>query len=369
MRRFARLLLRLAALLVIALILFAALTPMGRYLVRGAIAESKILLSRRPIPELVGDASVDARTRGKLALVLEARAFAADSLGLDAGESFTTYAPLERDTLVLVVSAAKRDELTLHRWWFPIVGRVPYKGFFDFPRALRTAAEMREEGYDTYVRPASAFSTLGWFNDPLVSTTLRLDSAALANTVIHELTHNTFYARGQAIFNESFASFVGARGAERFFRARGDSALVRRVLDDWEDDKLLGRFYTGLYATLDSAFKAHPDDRDARLRAREAIYAEARRQLRTGIGPRLNTWPPGLLDRIQLDNAALLARRIYVTDLELFDEVYEREGRDLERARARIISLAKSRPEAPFEALRGWLAASSLGIRKTSSRG
>ncbi len=225
---------------------------------------------------------------------------------------------------------------------------------------------MREEGYDTYVRPASAFSTLGWFNDPLVSATLRLDSAGLANTVIHELTHNTFYAPGQAIFNESFANFVGARGAERFFRSRGDSALVRRVLDDWEDDKLLGRFYTQLYATLDSAFTAHPDDREARLRARQAIYADARRRLRTELAPRLTTWPPGLLDRIQLDNAALLARRIYVTDLDLFDEVYAREGSDLGRARERIISLAKSRPDAPFAALRDWLGAQGPGSSGTA---
>ncbi len=353
--RFARLLLRLSALLLLALILFAALTPLGRYLVRAGIAEAKILIARRPISELAGDPAVDQATRAKLGLVLEARAFARDSLRLDAGESFTTFSQLERDTLVLVLSAARRDWMELHRWWFPLVGRLPYKGYFDFAQARRVRAEMRERGYDTYLRPASAFSTLGWFNDPLLSTTLRADSAALANTVIHELTHNTFYAAGEAIFNESFANFVGARGAERFFLARGDTGLARRTRDDWEDDKRLGRFYSDLYRTLDSAFKANPDDEARRLQIRERLYADARRRLVEEIGPLLKTVPPRVLPRIQLDNAALLARRIYVTDLDLFDAIYAREGHSLERTMRRVIDLAKSKPDEPFEAVREWL--------------
>jgi predicted aminopeptidase len=246
------------------------------------------------------------------------------------------------------------------------VGRLPYKGYFDFAQARRARAEMRERGYDTYLRPASAFSTLGWFNDPLLSTTIRADSATLANTVIHELTHNTFYAAGEAIFNESFANFVGARGAERFFLARGDTLLARRTRDDWEDDKLLGRFYSDLYRALDSAFKANPDDQARRLEIRDRLYADARRRLVEEVGPLLRTVPRRILPRIQLDNAALLARRIYVTDLDLFDAVYAREGESLEGAMRRVIDLAKSKPDEPFEALRAWLGPTPLA--DTSAR-
>src|SRR5262249_54103375 len=153
----------------------------------------------------------------KLRLVLEARQFAAESIGLRAKESFTTYSALDRDTLVLVLSGAYRDRLVPKTWWFPIVGSVPYKGFFDFNAARAAAKALGAEGFDVYLRPSAAFSTLGWFNDPLLSTSLRADSIDLVDTVIHELTHNTFYASDQAVFNESFANFVGARGSAWFY--------------------------------------------------------------------------------------------------------------------------------------------------------
>ena len=346
---------RALAVLAVAVVLFFALTPTGCYLSRAGWEEARILAGRKTISSLVDDPAIDAATREKLRLVLAARAFARDSIGLDVGESFTTYSRLRRDTLVLVLSAAYRDRLAPHTWWFPVVGRVPYKGFFDFGAAQEAARDLREQGLDTYLRPSAAFSTLGWFNDPLLSTTLRYDSLDLANTVIHEVTHNTFYAPGQAVFNESFATFVGARGVEWFFRSRGDTLRARLAMADWEDDKVLGRFWTTLWHQLDSAYGAHPENRDARLAARDTIYARARRTLVDSVGPLLTRVDRRVLERIQLDNAALLARRIYLTDLDTFDRVYYAEGRDLKRTIARVIALAKRREDDPYAELRAWV--------------
>jgi predicted aminopeptidase len=339
---------------------YLALTPTGRYVTRAAWEEAKILARRRSIPELVADASTRPATRAKLQLVLTARGFAEDSVGLRAGESFTTYSQLDRDTLVLVLSGAYRDRLEAYTWWFPIVGRVPYKGFFDFTAARRSARELDEEGFDTYLRPAAAFSTLGFFNDPLLSTTLRQDSVDLANTVIHEITHSTFYARGEAVFNESFANFVGARGAAWFFRARGDSAAAAVADARWADQKLLARFWGALHRTLDSAFKAHPGPelRGTRLALRDSIFAAARSRLLAEVAPQLRTISRRALERARFDNAALLARRIYLTDLELFDAVYERQGRDLRATVRRLIDLARDQPRDPYAAVRAWLGAS-----------
>ena len=347
---------RLGVVLCAALVLFLTLVPVGRYLARAAWAEAGILARRRAIALLVAEPATDAATRAKLQLVLATRAFAADSLGLSTGESFTTYSTVPSDTLVLVLSGAYRDQLKSYSWWFPIVGRVPYKGFFDFAAAKRAEQALQREGLDSYLRPASAFSTLGWFNDPLLSTSLHGDSIWLTNTVIHELTHNTFYAPGQAIFNESFANFVGARGGERFFAAQGDTARVKRNDAQWEDEKVLGAFWEQVARSLDSAYAAHSSSRPDRLVARDTVYARARAALIRDVGPRLRTIDPRALPRMRLDNAALLARRIYLTGLDLFDDVYVREGRDLPRALRRVIALARSRPSDPYAALRAWVA-------------
>jgi len=337
---------------------YLAVTPTGRYLVRAGWEEGRILAKRRAIDELVADRTIDDRTRAKLRLVAEARRFAKDSIGLETKESFTQFTQLDRDTLVLLVSAAYRDRLEAYTWWFPIVGRVPYKGFFDFGAARALGARLSNEGFDVYIRPASAFSTLGYFNDPLLSTTLRLDRLDLASTVIHEVTHNTFYAKGQAVFNESFAEFVGARGAAWFFRSRGEDSAAVELERRWDDEKLMAEFWRSLHARVDSAFSANPGKEAgavaARLRARDTVYARARQLLVDSLGPRLQTIDRARLGRMRLDNAVLLARRVYATELELFDRVWEREGRDLERAMARVIALAGDSDD-PYGAVRGWL--------------
>ncbi|MEA2765201.1 MAG: hypothetical protein QOK07_1605 [Gemmatimonadaceae bacterium] len=329
--------------------------PTACYLSRGAWEEAKILSRRQPISELVVDQRTPSDVKEKLRVVLAARQYAKDSLRLRTKDSFTTYSRLDHDTLVLLVSAAYRDTLKPYTWWFPIVGRVPYKGYFDFAAARRAAQDLAADGFDVYVRPSDAFSTLGFFNDPLLNTTLKGDTLSLANTVIHELTHNTFYASGQAPFNESFAMFVGARGAAGFFRSRGQEAAAARLDAQWEDDKVLARFWSSVIKSLDSAYAAHPDNKGARIAARDTVYLRARLALVQEIGPALKTIGPRYAERVPLDNASLLARRVYASDLDVFDQVYAREGRDLKRTIGRIIGLAKSNAKEPFAALRKWL--------------
>jgi predicted aminopeptidase len=337
--------------------LFLLITPFSRYLLRAAWEEASILKRRKYITAMMGDTLLPPATLAKLGVVLAARTYADSVLGLDAGKSFTMYSQLSSDTLVLVLSAAYRDKLQFYRWWFPIVGRVPYKGWFNFEEAKRQEARFRNDGFDTELRPASAFSTLGWFNDPLLSTTLRADSLHLANTVIHELTHNEFYAAGQAEFNESFANFVGARGSAEFFRKRGSMGAAAEADARWGDEKVLAGFWRRLYLDVDSVFKAHPGDTASHTRIvlRDSVYRVAKNTLVFKLGPALRTVSPRYLERLELDNATLLAGRIYQTDLALFDSVFVREGSDTRRTIERVIALAKREPKRPYEALRAWL--------------
>ena len=357
LRVWIRRLLRVLAGLALVGVACLVLLPTGRYLLRAGWEEAKILARRRPIAELVSNAATPVALRAKFALVVAARAFAHDSLGLETGQSFTTYSASDRDTLVLVLSGAYRDKLVAYTWWFPIVGRVPYKGYFDFPEAKRQLADLTARGFDARLGGATAFSTLGWFNDPLLPTTVRGDSLSLANTVIHELTHNTYYASGGAVFNESFANFVGSRGAERFFRARGQTAVADEVIARWKDDRIMGRFWADLYHTMDSTFKAHPGEGAAhvaeRIALRDSIYGEARSTLVHDIGPQLRTISPRVLERVRLDNAVLLSRRVYLTDLEAFDAVLKAHRGDLRSTVQEIIRAAKANRADPFAAVRG----------------
>jgi predicted aminopeptidase len=347
---------RSVAVLLLLIVAYLVLAPTGRYLLRAGWEEGKILARRRPIAELAAASTTPPPLRAKLELVLAARAFAHDALGLETGESFTTYSALDRDTLVLVLSGAYRDKLEAYTWWFPVVGRVPYKGYFDFGQARKAERDLTARGYDARLGAASAFSTLGWFNDPLLPTTLRADSLTLANTVIHELTHNTYYAPGGAVFNESFANFVGARGAERFFAMRGHEAASQEVAARWEDEKILGRFWAALYARVKAAFAARPGEEPAhvatRIAARDSLYAEARTEIVHELIPQLRTMSPRAAERIRLDNAVLMARRVYLTDLDAFDAVLAKNGGDLRRTVSAIIDAAKSDREHPFDAVR-----------------
>lgn len=342
--------------------LLAAVTPMGRYLVRAAWEEGKILKRRTSIAEIIADERTPAATKAKLQLVLDARRFAVDSLGLEARDAFTKFTQLDSDTLVLVLSGTRRDALVPATWWFPVVGRVPYKGFFDVEAAQNAERRLAAEGFDTYLRPAPAFSTLGWFNDPLLSTTLATDSLFVVQTVIHELTHNRIYVKGEAVFNESFAEFVGNRGAVEFFRSRGDSVRARRAEAAWHDELLLGAVWQRGYREIDSVFKALPYSGDGssgadslvrvrRLEARDSVYARLRRLLVDSIGPQLRTIDRSYGERVRLDNAALLARRIYATGLNDFEAAWERDGRRL-RATLDRISAAAARGGDPYAAVR-----------------
>ena len=310
-----------------------------RYVTRAGIEETRILQAREPIAELVGDRTTDPAVRHALRLVLESRDYAA-KIGLEARETYTTYADVGRDTLLLVLQAAPRDCICPHTWKYPIVGRIPYKGFFDFDAARRTSQRMAAQGYDVYLRPSAAFSTLGWFNDPLLSTALTRDSVELAALVFHEIAHNTLYVKSATPFNESFAQFVGYRSAESFFAERSDTANARQAGDRLHDEMVLGEFYRDLIARLDSLYATRPDS--AALEAgRAEAGAWARAQLEGPVGARFRALRIGHLPERPVNNARLIGATLYRTRLDLFDKWLDRHDRDMRSSVGALETLMK----------------------------
>ena len=323
----------------------------ARYVARAGIEEARILFKRRSIEKLLADSAAPAALRQRLRLVLDARRFAADSLGLAVGATYATYVDVGRDTLLLVLSASRHDKLREVTWSFPIVGVVPYKGFFSAERARRAGAELEAQGLDVYLRPSGAFSTLGYFSDPLFSTAMSRDTMELVATVLHELAHNTLYVKSQTPFNESFASFVGYRGAEAFFRARRDTVDARRAAARWRDERTLDVFYAELARRLDSAYADGPTG-ERLERTRTVLFGWARTQLTGPVGQSLETYDWRWFAQIPLNNAVVIAQRLYRMDLNLFDEIYLQSNADIaETIRAIQIRVFTQTDRDPYHAL------------------
>ena len=333
--------------------LAASCSPL--YVLRAGWAEARILHARRPIEDVILDPDTDERTRGKLTFARQARIFAIEELGLDADDSYTTYTHLDRDTLAMVLSAAEQDRLAARTWWFPVVGRVPYRGFFDLDDALEEQRKLEEEGFDTWLRPTSAFSTLGWFSDPLMSTVLRQDEIGVVQTLLHEVSHAHLWVSGSVRFNESFATFVGDTGAAAFFCAdSGDIETVRctRARQRWGDAMKFSVFLDGLIAELEAVYNDDALTTEERMSARERIFADAMRRFTSEVQPTFEASSYANFASTPLNNATLLARMRYYHRLPDFQALLDRHGGDVGAAVADIALRAQDLAD-PFDVLVG----------------
>jgi predicted aminopeptidase len=321
------------------------------YLTRAAYEGGRLLWHRKPISQVLSRPNLAEDTRAKLETVLAVRKFAADRLGLNVGGAYRTVTQVDSGAIVWIVMAAPRTSLTPYTWWFPIVGAVPYRGYFSHDRANAEAADLEAQGFDTHVRSAIAFSSLGFFDDPLLSNLLRLDRVELAGVIIHELFHRTYFLASDVMFDESAATYVGSRGAVDFFTetegaSSADAIAARGVYDSdlkfsafllQEEARLLRLYQSGL-------------PRDEILKQREPIFAEINRDY-AALKPSLSGLERFDLDREKLNNAVLLNYLLYFHDLNNFAALQRIEHGDLRATIARIIELAKSDRSDPFYAI------------------
>ncbi|HVO40019.1 MAG TPA: aminopeptidase [Spirochaetia bacterium] len=284
----------------------------------------------RNIDSLLESPSTPEDTRGFLLTVKDIRRFAVEKVGLRDNGNYTRYRSIDRDHLVDVVQACDAVSFAPYQWSYPLLGRLPYKGFYERADAEAEASRLKKAGYDVIVRGVDAFSTLGFFHDPLYSFMKKYPPFELASTIIHEQTHATLFVRGQPEFNEELATFVGDTGAFQWLEERygTGSEEYRDALDQRADFDLFVAELKGLSAELKKVYdQALP--REETLAEKARIIAAFKGTFRRDAG-RFRTPEYRAARDLPLNNAYLSLYDLYTEDIPLLRSYEEKRcGGDL----------------------------------------
>lgn len=283
-----------------------------------------------PIKEVLEDQEIDIELKAKIRFVQEVKRFGEERLGLKETKNYSKYFET-RGPILYVLTASRKDKLELYSWKFPIIGRVTYKSFFRLKDALKEKEKLNEKGFDTFIQSVCAYSTLGWFRDPIFSSLLDLEEPILANVILHEMVHGTIYFKGETEFNEQIATFIGNRGTIEFLIEKYgiDSEKVLFARDYQDDDYLFSKWIDQVCKEL-SEFYDQSISIEEKLRRREEVFESIKERFKE-IKVKLKTEAYKNFDRIKINNAVLLAYRRYIHQLDRLEAIYKNLGGDLRR--------------------------------------
>lgn len=209
-----------AALAIVVVVLISLYWSLIVYGVNQGLGQLKIVWNAKPVAEVLADPTFPDSLKSKLRIVAEIKRFALDSLGLKDSKNYQTVFDQQGKELMWVVTASEPYQLKAKTWDFPIVGTVPYKGFFDKEKAVEELQRLQAEGWDAGIRNPGGWSTLGWFTDPILSGMLERNEGDLASLIIHEMVHATIFIKDSVEFNENLASFIGDSAAYDFIASK-----------------------------------------------------------------------------------------------------------------------------------------------------
>lgn len=297
-----------------------------------SVGQLTLMARQQSVDEVLQAETLSAGQLAKLQLILDVRRFAMDVLGLHTDDSYTTFVDVGGPYVTYNVSAAPKDALRPYVWWFPIVGWVPYKGYFTKAKAVREATALKAEGYDTYVRGVRAYSTIGYFDDPILSSMLAYSDFSLVNTIIHELVHRTVWVKGSVSFNESLASFVADKGVLAYLAQRDgqDTVTYRDYLALRADAKRLQAYMQQAVVRLEHLY-AGSLSRAEKLKQREQIFTAIVSDYPLVLAQMKTTRYHRYFERRSINNAVLLSFRRYNQDMVFFERAYVEHGESLRR--------------------------------------
>jgi len=330
------------------------------YLLQAARGQWQVMSERRPIERVLADAGTAEPLRRQLTEIQQARRFASLELGLPDNRSYTTYADVGRPFVVWNVVATPEFSVQPLQWCFPVAGCVAYRGYFREPAARSFAQQLRASGHDVVLGGVSAYSTLGRFADPVLSSMLRYGDTDVIGTLFHELAHQLVYLPGDSAFNEAFAVTVEQEGLARWLRSRGRAPEFDDYLRQRATQLEFVALTRGARERLAAEF-ARPGVDDALRRAAKAHVlaelAESLRALQARLGPKRGAGIGAWVDR-GLNNAHLASVATYWDCVPGFERLLAEQGGDLPEFYAAVRQMAKQPSEARRERLCGRLPAS-----------
>jgi predicted aminopeptidase len=300
------------------------------YLSRLGWRQSYITFHSVPVEEILRDEEAGPLTKEKVRFIQEVKRYGEEHFGLRRTKNYSKVFEVE-GPILHVITACEKDRLHLYSWNFPIVGKVTYKSFFTADEAVKEKDLLDRKGYDTFLQQAAAYSTLGWLRDPIFSSMLEWNEGTLANLILHEMAHATVYFKDRTDFNEQFATFVGNQGAIDFLTERNgpESKEVREAIYRQEDDLLFSDWTDQACQRL-SAYYEREISKEEKLRGREVLFRSIQENFQKMKG-RFKTEAYQNVDKMDLNNAVVLAYRRYFYRLEKFETLYQTLGRDLRR--------------------------------------
>jgi predicted aminopeptidase len=292
----------------------------GCYLTHLASGQWRLLRAREPIEGLLADPDTSESLRRQLELVLRTREYAS-ALGLEVGGQYTSYVPWPGDRIITSVVAARAGELEPATFWFPVVGRVPYRGYFDRERAQAEAERLRADGYDVCIGPVRAYSTLGWFDDPVTGPMLGIGEGWLVETLLHELVHATAFAASQPEFNEGIATFVGEEASVDFFAVTESADAAARRRQEVEERRAVNTEVLALRDAVAALYES-----EASVAARSARRDDLERRARGRLAAlAMQVYDAaGVAERARLNDACLALAATYTADVPAFTQALTR---------------------------------------------
>jgi predicted aminopeptidase len=299
----------------LALALLAA-SSSGCYFARLGARQLELVNEQRPLPRAIADEH-DASRRTMLMMVPALRSFARNTLQLPVGRSYSGYFETEDKGILFVLVASERTRFEPYTWWFPIAGNVSYKSFPRESDARDQAADLGREGYDTWVGPVTAYSTLGFFRDPVTTVMMRKGVVAFVEVLLHEMAHAKLYVRGHTDWNEQLASFVGRKAAAQYLRTRfADDAVLMAELAAREERRARSDVAVrAALAELDALYASARPEAEI-LRQREPVFARLSAQLQA-------LHPEAEPAELEINNAHLLQYRRYLVGSEQLERLWQ----------------------------------------------